>query len=714
MTQDASGQAGSVKIVDALGIRATVRDLSGNDALNVALVDASGNQITSFGGTSMTDDSAFTAGSSSVVPVGGIVTADSVDSGDTGAFAMLANRQQKVTLYDSSGVEQSVGGGTQYTEDAAAAADPVGTALIMVRDDALSGQTTTDGDNVAARGTDNGELYVKHADTIAVTQSGTWDEVGINDSGNSITVDNPQLSVVGSGTEAAAMRVTIATDSTGVLSVDDNGGSLTVDGSVSVSGAVDTELTTADLDTGVGTDTRAVVGLVGTASGGGALIPGSATDGLLVNLGANNDVGLNAGVNNIGDVDVLSVPAPLSTTGGGTEATALRVTLANDSTGLVSIDDNGGSLTIDNAQLSVVGGGTEAAAMRVTIASDSTGVLSIDDNGGSLTVDGTVAVTLAAGAAAIAKAEDVASADADVGVPAMAVRKATPANTSGLDGDYEMLQISAGRLWASATIDAALPAGTNNIGDVDVLTLPALVAGSANIGDVDVLTVPAPLSTTGGGTEATALRVTVASDSTGVLSVDDNGGSLTVDVGTALPAGTNNIGDVDVLSVNAFPAHDAAIAGNPLRVAGRALTADYTAVAAGDTADIITTLLGKQVVYPYANPNQQWSYAAPAGGLVTQTAVTVKAAAGAGIRNYITDIQVVNSHATISTEITINDGAAGTVLWRGWLQAAGGGYSIHFNTPLRGTANTLLEIDEITATATAGVVFNAQGFVAAE
>lgn len=71
---------------------------------------------------------------------------------------------------------------------------------------------------------------------------------------------------------------------------------------------------------------------------------------------------------------------------------------------------------------------------------------------------------LTAGAASIGKAEDVASADADVGVPAMAIRKATPANISGTDGDYEMLQVSAGRLWASATIDAALPAGTNVIG----------------------------------------------------------------------------------------------------------------------------------------------------------------------------------------------------------------------------------------------------------
>lgn len=83
---------------------------------------------------------------------------------------------------------------------------------------------------------------------------------------------------------------------------------------------------------------------------------------------------------------------------------------------------------------------------------------------------------------------------------------------------------------------AALPAGTNNIGDVDVLTI---AAGDNNIGNVDIVTVPAPLSTTGGGTEAAALRVTIATDSTGVLSVDDNGGSLTVDGTVTANAGTN-------------------------------------------------------------------------------------------------------------------------------------------------------------------------------
>lgn len=73
--------------------------------------------------------------------------------------------------------------------------------------------------------------------------------------------------------------------------------------------------------------------------------------------------------------------------GGGVEAAALRVTLASDSTGVVSVDDNGASLTVDNAALSVTGGGVEATALRVTLASDSTGVVSVDDNGGNLSID---------------------------------------------------------------------------------------------------------------------------------------------------------------------------------------------------------------------------------------------------------------------------------------------------------------------------------------
>lgn len=221
---------------------------------------------------------------------------------------------------------------------------------------------------------------------VTINNAAGASAVNVQDGGNSLTVDNPTISVVGGGVEATAQRVTIASDSTGVLSVDDNGGTLTVDGSVTVSGTVDTELTTADLDTGAGTDTRAVVGLVLAASGGGLLV-GSANP---------MPVSDNAGS--------LTVDNPiLSVVGGGTEAAAQRVTIATDSTGVLSVDDNGASITVDNPALSVVGGGVEATALRVTVATDSTGVLSVDDNGGSLTIDN---ADLTAAAASLSVLDD--------------------------------------------------------------------------------------------------------------------------------------------------------------------------------------------------------------------------------------------------------------------------------------------------------------------
>jgi len=64
----------------------------------------------------------------------------------------------------------------------------------------------------------------------------------------------------------------------------------------------------------------------------------------------------------------------------------------------------------------VVGGGTEATAQRVTIANDSTGLLSIDDGGGSITVDGTVSTTVGNAAEGTAISDyDVSAATAQAG-----------------------------------------------------------------------------------------------------------------------------------------------------------------------------------------------------------------------------------------------------------------------------------------------------------
>lgn len=381
------------------------------------------------GGTAMTDDAAFTAASTSFTPVGGIVTADSVDSGDGGAFAMLANRQQKVTLYDSAGVELSVGGGTQYDEDTAHVSGDKVTLAGVVRRDANTTLADTDGDRTALQVNSSGALKV------AIT------------SASSVSVSNePNVNVISN-------------------------------------------------------------------------IPGT-------------------GATNLG------------------------------------------------------------------------------------------------------KAEDAVHASGDVGVMALAVRQNTQADF-GADGDY----------------------------------------------------VPLSIADDGG--------VRVSSTNTAAASPI----SVRISDGSAFP------------TPSADYTHDAALTvastAGPALIA-RAASSAPTAVANDDAVLLLATLLGKSVTYPYAIPASTWNYAAAAGGLVNTTGVTAKAAAGVGVRNYITRAQIVNSHQTTSTEIVIRDGAAGTVLFRDWAQAAGGGSSVVFDPPLRGTANTLIEIAEVTATATAGVLVNLQGFEASE
>ena len=110
--------------------------------------------------------------------------------------------------------------------------------------------------------------------------------------------------------------------------------------------------------------------------------------------------------------------------------------------------------------------GTAATAMRVTVASDSTGQVKLA--AGTATVGtanlGSFDTTAATSPATV---EDQASATGDMGLKILARRTATPADTSGTDLDYEMLQMDNGKLWTqtggSVAHDAALAANDNPI-----------------------------------------------------------------------------------------------------------------------------------------------------------------------------------------------------------------------------------------------------------
>jgi hypothetical protein len=360
---DANGELGISAIRSALpaGTNA-IGKLAANSGIDIGDVDVT-SIVPGSGATNLgkAEDAVHASGDIGIMVLGVRNDAGSAFAadGDYAPFSLDASGALRVT---------GGGGGTQYTEDAVAAADPVGTALNLIRKDTLAGLTSADGDNVAARGTDKGELYVKHVDAIPVT---------------------------------------------------DNAGSLTVDGTVTAN--------------------------------------------------------LAAGTNNIGDVDILTIAAGDNNIGNVDIVTMPNVTLAAGTNTNEVVGDVAQDVAVAGNPLLIGGRASAAAPTDMSADGDAVylwttlkGALNIADAGGSLTVDngGTFAVqsTIAAGATNIAKAEDVASADADVGVPAMAVRKATPANTSGTDGDYEMLQMSAGRLWVDAsgvTLTVASHAVTN-------------------------------------------------------------------------------------------------------------------------------------------------------------------------------------------------------------------------------------------------------------
>lgn len=89
--------------------------------------------------------------------------------------------------------------------------------------------------------------------------------------------------------------------------------------------------------------------------------------------------------------------------GGGTEATAQRVTIATDSTGVLSVDDNGASLTVDapvgtpvftrlsDGSAALIGQKTMAASLPIVIASDQ-GALTVSSH--AVTNAGTFAVQI--------------------------------------------------------------------------------------------------------------------------------------------------------------------------------------------------------------------------------------------------------------------------------------------------------------------------------
>lgn len=141
----------------------------------------------------------------------------------------------------------------------------------------------------------------------------------------------------------------------------------------------------------------------------------------------------------------------------------------------------------------------------------------------------------------------------------------------------------------------------------------------------------------------------------------------------------------------------------------------YVTIGAQDSGGQLTDSEG--VAVQTGLSSTRWYYTNGTTGILsnTTTAVTIKTAAGASVRNYIDGLQIATTAFGASVPVAIRDGAGGTVIWSANVPTAGllTPVVIRFPVPLRSTANTLLEIVTPTANTSGTVWVNVQGHTGA-
>jgi hypothetical protein len=265
----------------------------------------------------------------------------------------------------------------------------------------------------------------------------------------------------------------------------------------------------------------------------GKLAAGTASIGS-VTLNANSGV-------DIGDVDITSVVPGVGATNLGK---AIQSAQGTTDTGVPA-------LVVRNDTLAdLAGSDHDYAPLQV----NATGALYTDVTN---IIPGT-------GATNLGKAIQSAQGTTDTGVPALVVRNDTLADLSGADGDYAPLQVN-----ASGALYTALAAGTASIGtvilgtgsaqigklaansgvdigDVDVTSLPSLPAGSNNIGDVDIASaLPAGTNSIGTVVVGSVAPVDFLDDGVMDTSTDNIASTGTIVVASTLAAACTEIEVVD-------------------------------------------------------------------------------------------------------------------------------------------------------------------------
>ena len=409
-------------------------------------------------------------------------------------------------------------------------------------------------------------------------------------------------------------------------------------------------------------------------------------------------------------VDAVPVSAGLDTTATGVQAVGIVAQLDDASTAAVT-ENQFAPVRLSSRRALLVEGVASGTAQPISAASL------------PLPTDAATETTVSALAGDVGDTADAAATAGGTGT----LHAKQRLMTSQLDSIKTAVEVIDNAISGSemqVDVVAALPAGTNNIGDVDVLSIvPG--TGATNLGkaidtatgatDTGVLALATRDDALGALTPIEGDNVALRTDANGALWTHDDaldaalsGSELQVDVVAALPAGTNNIGDIDVLSIaagdnnignvdiasivsgtgatNLGKAEDGAHTSGDVGVMALAVRNDTpNAALAGTDLDYVPIAAYRTGAIRVAPPNED--FAALGGqqvkkyytnaGAVTDGIVWSPAA---GARWYVTDIFInVSAAATITLE---DDLAAGdSAVWKAEL-AANSGWSHSYSTPL--------------------------------
>lgn len=464
-----SGDVGVVAMTLNRSLHVTLRDSVGdscmddaNNALRVNIIAGAGS-----GGTAMTDDAAFTPGSTSITPMGAMfdnVSPDSVDEGDGGVLRMSGNRSLYVSIRDNAGNERGLNidasgqlavtnagtfsvqtsaqvPGTGATNlgkaiDSVQGATDTGVASLAVRDDALTTLTPVDGDWTVLRTNSVGALWVEVTNGIqgiaedaasaggetglpilvvrrdsassGVSADGDWANLSVDSSGNLRTTGVPSVTedAASAGGESLVLVGAVRQDTlSSSVSADGDYGNLKFNnvGRLWVSATIDAAIA-------AGANTIGSLASITTS-----VVPGTAA----TNLGKAEDA-----AHASGDTGVFALAVRTDTAAASSGTTGDYEALHTDANGKLWV----------NAEVTVAlptGANTIGSVASIT-----------------------TSVTPGTAAANLGKAEDAAHASGDVGIMALAVRTDTLAASSGTTGDYEAFHTdSLGALWTRGAVE---------------------------------------------------------------------------------------------------------------------------------------------------------------------------------------------------------------------------------------------------------------------